>query len=441
MEGKTLLFGSINTEKTNLLRLIEGGTADGDFGLSDVTMNEISENLTVSSLDDFVGRFLPDGCLRLFWQLAKMMDDRRQGRYGMTDAAELFGTMLPENRGQKQECVKIRNQLMKHAGLDENVLRFRYLQQMADTESGARMMTGQLLGDICNGLQGMSGCGKDRSLRADIPGVPVRILGRSAQPERPVYHLDGASREQYRQMLDAYAHAPDGGCENRELVLEWLSIPLHLSDGNEKRLMAVYDKYSEMYRGICRKYWRDVRPVVETALGVKLLFDNAAARHGTRQLLVSNLSLRDMMHGRNQEKLDRYLQTANTKLYTCHAVRQAVFPSLFFRDKEVGQEKTVRRRFPISSQNIGMTACGNVTAREAGALMDKLEADIFDRYRVPVICSDADTSRLPVLSGEDTSYVPCPALAYDEMHRRVRVESGKTVWFDALGIEDFFADI
>lgn len=54
MEQKILLFGSINPEKTNLLRLIEGGTADGDFGLSDVTMNEISENLTVSSLDDFV---------------------------------------------------------------------------------------------------------------------------------------------------------------------------------------------------------------------------------------------------------------------------------------------------------------------------------------------------------------------------------------------------
>lgn len=182
VEQKILLFGSINPEKTNLLRLIEGGTADGDFGLSDVTMNEISENLTVSSLDDFVERFLPDRCLGLFWQLAKMMDDRRQERYGMTDAAELYGAMLPGNRGQKQECVKIRNQLMKHASLDENVLLFRYLQQMADTESGARMMTEQLLGDICNGLQ-MSDCNVDRSLRADIPGVPVRILGRSAQPE------------------------------------------------------------------------------------------------------------------------------------------------------------------------------------------------------------------------------------------------------------------
>jgi hypothetical protein len=73
--------------------------------------------------------------------------------------------------------------------------------------------------------------------------------------------------------------------------------------------------------------------------------------------------------------------------------------------------------------------------------MDRLETDILDRWRVAVICSDADTSRLPVLSGEDTSYVPCPSLAYDEMHRRVRVEPGKTVWFDALGIEDIFADI
>lgn len=440
MEQKILLFGSINPEKTNLLRLIEGGTADGDFGLSDVTMNEISENLTVSSLDDFVERFLPDRCLGLFWQLAKMMDDRRQERYGMTDAAELYGAMLPGNRGQKQECVKIRNQLMKHASLDENVLLFRYLQQMADTESGARMMTEQLLGDICNGLQ-MSDCNVDRSLRADIPGVPVRILGRSAQPEEPAYHLDEAPREQYRQMLDAYARAPDDGCENKNLVVEWLSIPLHLSDGNEKRLMAVYEKYSETYRGIYRKYWRDARPAVETALGVKLLFDNAAARRETRQLLVSNLSMRDMMHGRNQEKLDLYLQTANTKLYTGHAVGQAVFPSLFFRDKEVGQEKTVRMRFPISNQNVGQAACGNVTAKDAAVLMDKLETDILDRWRVAVICSDADTSRLPVLSGEDTGYVPCPSLVYDEMQRRVRVEPGKTVWFDALGIEDIFADI
>lgn len=441
MGEKILLFGRINPQKTDLLKEMEGATADGDFGLSDTTMNEIRENLTVSSLDGFVERFLPDSCLGLFELLARLMDDRRRKKYVMTDAAELYGKMFPENRAQKQECIRKRNQLIKHAVSDEGAVLFRYLQQMANTESGARRMTGQLLEDICNGLQRTSDCHADRALGADIPGVPVRILGRSVQPERPVYDLDAAQRERYRQMLDAYARAPDGGCENRELVLEWLSIPLHLSDGNEKRLMAVYDKYSEMYRGIYRKYWRDARPVVETALGVKLLFDNAAARRETRQLLVSNLSLRDMMHGRNQEKLGLYLQTANTKLYTGHAVRQAVFPSLFFRDKEIRQEKTVRRRFPISNQNVGQAVWGNVAAREAEALMDRLETDILDRWRVAVICSDADTSRLPVLSGEDTSYVPCPSLVYDEMHRRVRVEQGKTVWFDALGIEDIFEDI
>ena len=67
MEQKILLFGSINPEKTNLLRLIEGGTADGDFGLSDVTMNEIRGNLKVSVLDDFVESFFPDRWLGLVW--------------------------------------------------------------------------------------------------------------------------------------------------------------------------------------------------------------------------------------------------------------------------------------------------------------------------------------------------------------------------------------
>ncbi|MDE6910221.1 MAG: hypothetical protein K2P44_07130 [Lachnospiraceae bacterium] len=441
MGGKMLLFGRINPQKTDLFKEMEGAAADGDYGLSDTTMSEIRENLTVSSLDDFVERFLPDSCLGLFELLARLMDDRRRKRYVMTDAAEIYGAMFPENRAQKQECIRKRNQLIKHAVSDESAALFQYLQQMADTKLGARRMTGQLLEDICSGLQRMSDCHADRALRADIPGVPVRILGRSAQPERPVYDLDAAQRERYRQMLDAYARAPDDGCENKNLVVEWLSIPLHLSDGNEKRLMAVYEKYSETYRGMYQKYWRDARPAVETALGVKLLFDNAAARRETRQLLVSNLSMRDMMHVRNQEKLDLYLQTANTKLYTGHAVGQAVFPSLFFRDKEVGQEKTVRRRFPISNQSARHPACGHVTAGEAGALMDKLETDILDRWRVAVICSDADTSRLPVLSGEDTGYVPCPSLVYDEMQRRVRVEPGKTVWFDALGIEDIFADI
>lgn len=450
MEEKILLFGSINPDKTNLLKLIESGTSDGGFGLSDTTMNEINETLTVSSIDGFVENFLPDSCFALFGQLAKMMDDRRQKRYTMTDAAEIYGKMIPINREQKLDFIKIRNQIIRQAvktdwkqetDSGESAFLCRWLQQAADTESGAYMMIVCILEDICNGLERTPDCRMDRALGADIPGVPVQIVSRGAQPERPVYNLDEARREQYRQMLDAYTRTPDGDCRNRELVSEWLSIPLHFSDGNEKRLMTVYDKYSERYREIYRKFWQDARAAVETALGVKLFFDNAAARHETRQLLVSNLSLWDMMHGSNQEKLDIYLQTANTKLYTGYAVRQAVFPALAFRNMAARQEKRVRRRFPVSNQHVGLPACGSVTAREAEALMDKLETTLFDRCRVSVICSDAGTSRLPVLAGEDTSYVPCPSLVYDEMHRRICVKPGKTIWFDALGIEDIFADI
>ena len=95
MGGKILLFGRINPQKTDLFKEMEGAAADGDYGLSDTTMSEIRENLTVSSLDDFVERFLPDSCLGLFELLARLMDDRRRKRYVMTDAAEIYGAMFP----------------------------------------------------------------------------------------------------------------------------------------------------------------------------------------------------------------------------------------------------------------------------------------------------------------------------------------------------------
>lgn len=407
MEEKTILFGSINPEKANLLKLIESGASNGDLGLSDSTINEINKELSVSSLDDLAEKF-PLGMERnLYASLAKLIDDKKHKKYVMTDAAEIFGKMLPVSSEQAQRLVRERNRLIiqlrrQARNADHMADLYGQLREIVSSDYDACTLTVCVIEDICNGLENMEENNTDRSLPSDIPGVPVQVVCKSVQSEKPIYYLREQEQERYLNLLNGFAQQYKEACasgQKWEILMSWLSIPAYLSGRNAKMLVQVYDKYTGLYRSICREYWLRARPVVETYLGIKLFFDRAAAKHETRQLLIANISMQDMEHERNRQKLDVYLQTTNTKLYDREKIGNAVIPEFAFPG------------FPVK---------------------DVVE-NIFGRYHIPVRYSDAERPKLPVLTADDAVYTPYPELAYDEMEHRIRVLPGRQIWFDDIG--------
>lgn len=442
MEEKILLFGTINPQKTNLLKLIEGDTSDAGFGLLDSTINEINDKLTVSSFEDFQEKFSQALYMPFCSSLVKLIDAKKQKKYVMTDTAEIFVKMLNINREQTKDFVRERNKLIKlvkRNGLNSDVtidLR-RQLQKISSIEYDTCSLTACLLEDICNGLGSMQESSINRSLAADIPYASVQIVRRNLHPEKPIYHLSENEQVRYLGILDVYVQEQKDDGKDRGLIAAWLAIPAYLSGRNYERLMRLYDNYCSLYRDMHCKYWIYARPFVETLLGIKMFFDNAAEKHETRQLLIANISLYEMTHVNNQKKLDIYLQTTNTKLYDRDIIRKVIIPDVAILTTKV---KKVRKRFNISAGNEETVCHEKGSIGQAKTIIDALEKNIFGKYRVRVRYSDADTPKLPVLVGEDAVYTPCPMLDYDEMSRRIRVVPGKKIQFDDLGIEKVYIE-
>lgn len=381
--NRTILFEEINPEKNDLLTLI--GDVKGKSSLDDDKVKEISENLLVSSFDEFLEKFapvvysffnannqkvmyslkkpenIPDNCiteiplnlendfLKMLLTLIetkgamgianvdfkfekildmispkKIMDDIRQSR---KEIQYVYGQYeaLEDGDPKKLDMGDRLNYMFEQASLNYNNV--MAMLPLAIEDIKTRLLLGNT--DSEEGGQafkaGLLSMGDDGELK---------ILEAAREESTQLIAVDNSANA---GLIEAFQDDYDALNENpsdyvRELVVRTFC-PLTSTMESEvdvPREIANYNNYLDFYKQTKDDFVKVVKPLIEKMLGVKTFFDQYKVKEaGMRpSLLITNTKLEQQVKAHNLPRLVTYLNTVNDKNEFDHTIWFAIVPNV-----------------------------------------------------------------------------------------------------------------
>ncbi len=411
--NRTILFEEINPELNNILTYVEG---DSKESLPDSILRMIQDSLEVSSFDEFLDKMNP--------KLYLCMNADTKSVYCTTDATGENQQVLSSYKEvhvitMKRENMLLEYYLRKISG-DTNVCevadiksKFVELIYPLDDKAAFRMAYSNIMsllalnkepeaikalhifcekynnslillpmiieyiqeelyrlreGDVTTPII-VQNC-KDTQI--EIVKVSDAFLERSVS-------LNAHTLGSYEKVLQEHLQ----GVKNTSLLKDFFMIAVHGYEKDDEILKHMYEQYLNYYQTVIETFWNKCGPLLEKILGVYAFFFQYPLTGDGMQpkLLISNVTLRDIVNAKNKIKLDTYLNSANEKNNFENTIWYAIVPRMEYKNED--NQGNVRERFRGNDKKL-LTDVNSVT--EFQVLMDMLA-----KYRIQTFVSPVNT--------------------------------------------------
>ena len=401
--NRTILFEEINSEKLDLLTLID---EIGNFeSLEDEKIKEINNHLLVKSFDEFLEKFEPkiysyydansknimyllekpegipqefvteisiDKGNTFFKMLNTLIDSRKsQGNKNVDFKFENILELISPKKVMediKQIRKEIAYTFSKYEELDENnpkklELGDKLNQKFEEASYNYNNVLGMLplaIEDIKTRLL----IENDKStLATDKIKLGMLQIGDKGELEVIEYKQEVSSdlvlieEKNSTELVEAFKYDYESVTEQSNaymkdlIVRTFVPLAKGIVDVDLEQEIQNYNNYLEFYKIAQENFIKVAKPLVEKILGIKMFFEQYDAKIAMMQpaLLITNIKADMLIRGENKEKLKAYLNTVNSKNDFENTVWLGIYPNVDLDVKKSSGK--IRERFKGSQNN------------------------------------------------------------------------------------------
>lgn len=401
--NRTILFEEINSEKLDLLTLID---EIGNFeSLEDEKIKEINNHLLVKSFDEFLEKFEPkiysyydansknimyllekpegipkefvteisiDKGNTFFKMLNTLIDSRKsQGNKNVDFKFENILELISPKKVMediKQIRKEIAYTFSKYEELDDNnpkklELGDKLNQKFEEASYNYNNVLGMLplaIEDIKTRLL----IENDKStLATDKIKLGMLQIGDKGELEVIEYKQEVSSdlvlieEKNSTELVEAFKYDYESVTEQSNaymkdlIVRTFVPLAKGIVDVDLEQEIQNYNNYLEFYKIAQENFIKVAKPLVEKILGIKMFFEQYDAKIAMMQpaLLITNIKADMLIRGENKEKLKAYLNTVNSKNDFENTVWLGIYPNVDLDVKKSSGK--IRERFKGSQNN------------------------------------------------------------------------------------------
>ena len=401
--NRTILFEEINSEKLDLLTLID---EIGNFeSLEDEKIKEINNHLLVKSFDEFLEKFEPkiysyydansknimyllekpegipkefvteisiDKGNTFFKMLNTLIDSRKsQGNKNVDFKFENILELISPKKVMediKQIRKEIAYTFSKYEELDDNnpkklELGDKLNQKFEEASYNYNNVLGMLplaIEDIKTRLL----IENDKStLATDKIKLGMLQIGDKGELEVIEYKQEASSdlvlieEKNSTELVEAFKYDYESVTEQSNaymkdlIVRTFVPLAKGIVDVDLEQEIQNYNNYLEFYKIAQENFIKVAKPLVEKILGIKMFFEQYDAKIAMMQpaLLITNIKADMLIRGENKEKLKAYLNTVNSKNDFENTVWLGIYPNVDLDVKKSSGK--IRERFKGSQNN------------------------------------------------------------------------------------------
>ncbi len=401
--NRTILFEEINSEKLDLLTLID---EIGSFeSLEDEKIKEINNHLLVKSFDEFLEKFEPkiysyydansknimyllekpegipqefiteisiDKGNTFFKMLNTLIDSRKsQGNKNVDFKFENILELISPKKVMediKQIRKEIAYTFSKYEELDDNnpkklELGDKLNQKFEEASYNYNNVLGMLplaIEDIKTRLLIEN---DNSTLATDKIKLGMLQIGDKGELEVIEYKQEISSdlvlieEKNSTELVEAFKYDYESVTEQSNsymkdlIVRTFVPLAKGIVDVDLEQEVQNYNNYLEFYKIAQENFIKVAKPLVEKILGIKMFFEQYDAKIAMMQpaLLITNIKADMLIRGENKEKLKAYLNTVNSKNDFENTVWLGIYPNVDLDVKKSSGK--IRERFKGSQNN------------------------------------------------------------------------------------------
>ena len=401
--NRTILFEEINSEKLDLLTLID---EIGNFeSLEDEKIKEINNHLLVKSFDEFLEKFEPkiysyydansknimyllekpegipqefiteisiDKGNTFFKMLNTLIDSRKsQGNKNVDFKFENILELISPKKVMediKQIRKEIAYTFSKYEELDDNnpkklELGDKLNQKFEEASYNYNNVLGMLplaIEDIKTRLLIEN---DNSTLATDKIKLGMLQIGEKGELEVIEYKQEISNdlvlieEKNSTELVEAFKYDYESVTEQSNaymkdlIVRTFVPLAKGIVDVDLEQEIQNYNNYLEFYKIAQENFIKVAKPLVEKILGIKMFFEQYDAKIAMMQpaLLITNIKADMLIRGENKEKLKAYLNTVNSKNDFENTVWLGIYPNVDLDVKKSSGK--IRERFKGSQNN------------------------------------------------------------------------------------------
>lgn len=329
--NRTALFAKVSQCAESIVSLLSG--VENQESITDEEVRLIEQHLLVRSVEDFEQKFPSvlyflqvNRTILFFAERPVGVNEKSIHEIPLVGVKELWQALLPESNFHTHSHIKVS---------DDEALSYRLFRNQ-DGIKRIKKLKEQMYSVLSECMQ-IGNCQELQELQEEIQTVMYDV--------RSIFPLFMEDMEQ--QEKDMQSASQRDRCVGMEKVHRWLSKKLvvsdqicsiqNVSDSNGKSyinvdseewkemLLAAFcpgiRRYSEtekklyrrMYDRAVQEFYRIVKEISEIRLGVQAYFQQGKEKAENMELLVLNASPHELILPQNQQRLEVFLRTVNTK--------------------------------------------------------------------------------------------------------------------------------
>lgn len=486
--NRTILFEEINPEKADLLTLIRG---DGKLrSLNDEDIYRVHQCLKVSSYEEFVDLFNPFvnmnldtekcsvkfsrddniGGTKIFLtteksllnSLMRLIESKKDNRYLLKSFDDMLVHFFPMK--DISDFYVARNQILAdiRSGNVQN-LETKIEALMVKYEDGIFLLNAYIHEVRKVVLENQNELGKDKGILDDNGLTQIKVIRKSKKYKYRVYRLEEEQADIYKDAVEKCVNlmAQRNNFQHSSLFIACLMMPIWYGAQEFAMIQMQYEKYIKLYTNIIKEFWKIAKPLLEVCLGIKEFFAPYDRAEGTRPtLIITNVSISELIQPKNKELLELYLKTVNTKNDLQNTIWYSIIPSVLKEGKK--KENIIRERFLASGEqdNYAYNEIEDVTILLEILAKYKIQnfvsMALLQQYTFSSIAiNGADTIKecLHIFDGvADKDYcIPClpnftiisksdayqivgEKIIYNDLTEKMEIKEENVLWLEQIGI-------
>lgn len=416
--NRTILFEEINPNINNLYTLI--GDTKGKESLSDEEIKEIDRYLTVKSYRDFENKFRPFLYMMIDLEKEKAVFSQETPsnlaadiiNVPLTSENKLVSLLLPmldakPDHAPRESLSDIANYLFPEQDT-ETFIRLRReikecflrnewekvtekLDWLTNNYSGSLLQLQLFLMEAKYYLNSEE-CGKEIINLRNVGDTQIQIqeISRKFREMEPQVTVERG--EEFEAYIREYL--------NRHNIKngQWMFFNLLASCGHGMRLAeecaTLYNQSLEFYGKIIIAFWKHIKPILQTMLGIKAFFEQYTVKSGAMPpvLLITNCTVELLQKEKYRNDLKIYLETVNLKNFYSSTIWYAIIPRIKFIHNT--WKRPIRERF-MGNEQAGEEPCNSMEAVQ-------LLLNILGQYRIQSFVSTCPSEENNFISFADS---------------------------------------
>lgn len=395
--NRTILFEEINPEQNNLLEMI--GDVKGKESLTDEVVGNINKLLSVSTFQEAVEKFEPKVSIYLDTQ-KPAAGEAEHGKYH----ENVFEISLGRNSALLDSLIEMMQakhteeyifpeikEIINKSFYREDYTEFDRMQKEAFEfycDSGfenAEKLILRILDNYDNGLfllfhfiermnKVLDGEGFtcQRNVIGEKRASQVRPIGISEDIKNGIPVSFQEQKEGYASLVRGCIKAAydRGKVKNPRLLEAELIMTIKSDEKEQKELLDLYQKMTELYISVIKAFWRQAKPMTENLLGIYEFFAQYKQQPVIKKkvrtgyvsdeketpieemkpkLLIANCSASAILNEENKNRLRIFLETVNQKNFYTDTIWYAIIPGI--SSSKTGK-RDIRERFETGKDRI-----------------------------------------------------------------------------------------